>query len=216
MMAAAGCRQDVWVHKHVCVFLCVRLPFRVCVCVPECWWLVLVNKCYFAGVLCMFMSMCVRVCVCVFVCTAETIIQSQCVTLGLVPQRSPFALASVYLWTKGCFETNDLAPVSQSRRTRDEKERGQRWGRGKWCRLSDKCVESRRVRKGNRRGRSSSRVKESVGLKENLWFSFGSSHSSSSCEQFSPGNDSLYFCRLVCLTPAHRNCAWPSGTDLPS
>lgn len=56
-----------------------------------------------------------------FVCTVETIAQSQCVTLGLVPRRSPFALALVYLQTKGCSETNDLAPVSQSRRTRDEK-----------------------------------------------------------------------------------------------
>lgn len=61
------------------------------------------------------------VCVCVFACTAETISQSQCVTLGLVPQCVPSALASVYLRTKGCSETNDLAPVSQSRRTRDEK-----------------------------------------------------------------------------------------------
>lgn len=51
----------------------------------------------------------------------ETIAQSQRVTLGLAPQCSPSALASVYLWTKGCSETNDLAPVSQSRRTRDEK-----------------------------------------------------------------------------------------------
>lgn len=51
----------------------------------------------------------------------ETITQSQRVSLGSVPRRSPFALALVYLQTKGCSETNDLAPVSQSRRTRDEK-----------------------------------------------------------------------------------------------
>lgn len=37
-------------------------------------------------------------------------------------------LASVYLWTKGCFEANDLAPVSQSRRTRDERRgRSETW-----------------------------------------------------------------------------------------
>lgn len=53
--------------------------------------------------------------------------------------------------------------------------------------------------------------KQRVALKENLQFSSGSSHCSSSCEQFSPGNDSFYFCGVVCLTPAHRNCAWPSG-----
>lgn len=70
--------------------------------------------------------------VCVFVCTVETIAQSQCVTLGLVPQCSPCALASVYLWTKGCSETNDLAPVSQRRRTRDEKrKRSETGGKGK-------------------------------------------------------------------------------------
>lgn len=67
---------------------------------------------------------------CALVCVVETIAQSQCVTLGLVPQRSPFALASVYLWTKGCSETNDLAPVSQSRRTRDEKRKEVRDGEG--------------------------------------------------------------------------------------
>lgn len=55
------------------------------------------------------------------------------------------------------------------------------------------------------------RKRERVRLKGNLRFSSGSSHSSSSCEQFSPGNDSFYFCGVVCLTPAHRNCAWPSG-----
>lgn len=43
------------------------------------------------------------VCLCVFpACMLETIAQSQRVTLGLVPQHSPFALASVYLRTKGC------------------------------------------------------------------------------------------------------------------
>lgn len=68
---------------------------------------------------------------CAFVCMAEAIAQSQCVTLGLMPQRSPFALASVYLWTKGCSETNDLAPVSQSRRTRDEKRKRSEMGKGK-------------------------------------------------------------------------------------
>lgn len=74
---------------------------------------------------------CVSVRVGLFVLIVETITQSQCVGLGLVPQCSPSALASVYMWTKGCSETNDLAPVSQRRRTRDEKGRGQRWGRGK-------------------------------------------------------------------------------------
>lgn len=70
-------------------------------------------------------------CLCVFsACMLETIAQSQCVTLGLVPQHSPFALASVYLRTKGCCETNDLTPVSQSRRTRDEKKKEVRDGEG--------------------------------------------------------------------------------------
>lgn len=69
---------------------------------------------------------------CVFVCVTGggTIAQSQHVTLGLVPQRSPFALAPVYLWTKGCSETNDLAPVSQSRRTRAEKRKRSENGEG--------------------------------------------------------------------------------------
>lgn len=60
----------------------------------------------------------------------ETIAQSQCVALGLVPRRSAFALAPVYLRTKGCSETNDLAPVSQSRRTRDGKGKGSAVGVG--------------------------------------------------------------------------------------
>lgn len=49
--------------------------------------------------------------------------------------------------------------------------------------------------------RSSSRDKERVGLEENLQFSSGSSHSSSFCKQFSQGNDSFYFYRVVCLMP---------------
>lgn len=88
----------------------------------------LVYKCYFAGVLCMFMS--VRTCACFLVSVLETIAQSQRVALGLLPRHSPFALASVYLWTKGCSETNDLAPVSQSRGTRDEKKKEVRDGEG--------------------------------------------------------------------------------------
>lgn len=60
-----------------------------------------------------------------------------------------------------------------------------------------------------KRERDSEPKKESE--RENLQFSSGSSHSSSACEQFSPGNDSFYFCRVVCLTAAHRNCGWPSG-----
>lgn len=84
-------------------------------------------------------SACLWACACVFVRTVETIAQSQCVTLGLVPRRSPFALALVYLRTKGSSETNDLAPVSQSRRTRDEKRKGSAgWGGwSEWWRLSD-------------------------------------------------------------------------------
>jgi len=64
-----------------------------------------------------------------------------------------------------------------------------------------KMIESfRETREGNkrgkkeregRRGKSQSRRKlKKVGLKENLQFSFGSSDSSSACEQFSLGDDS--------------------------
>lgn len=69
----------------------------VCVCVPACWRLVY-KRCS-VGVRCMF----------------------ACVTLGLVPPSSRRAFALVCLLTNGCPETNDLAPVTQRRRTRDEK-----------------------------------------------------------------------------------------------
>ena len=61
MAAAGGCWRDLRAHKHVCVFLPVYVCVRVClrVCVPE---RVLVYKCYFVSVLCMFMSVRVWVC----------------------------------------------------------------------------------------------------------------------------------------------------------
>lgn len=64
--------------------------------------------------------------------------------------------------------------------------------------------------KGDEKVKTGKRQTESCAKRE-FKFSFGSSHSSSSREQFSPGNDSFYFCGVVCLTPAHRKCGWPSG-----
>lgn len=153
-------------------------------------------KCYLVGVLCMFMS------VCVFsVCTVETIAQSQHVTLGLVPRHSLFALAPVYLWTKGCSETNDLAPVSQSRRTSDEKRKRSEMGKGKMMEAFRQMVKEAgeykdRGKTGKERKNLKRGERERVGLKENVQFSSGSSHSSSSCRQFSPGNDSFNFLKL--------------------
>lgn len=112
-------------------------------------------KCHIVGVLCMFMT--------VFVCflferTIKTVSQSQRVTLGLVPHCCAFgASASVYLWTKGCSETNDLAPVSQSRRTRDEKrERSETW-KGKMMEAFQGNHEgSRRVKRDRAKERKKS------------------------------------------------------------
>lgn len=66
-------------------------------------------------------------------------------------------MASVYLWTKGCSEANDLAPVSQRRRTRDEKRGRSETGKEKMMRLSGNNEESRRVKRkeGERRQKSS-------------------------------------------------------------
>lgn len=60
-----------------------------------------------------------RVCVCVH--GGDDHSKSACHSWVSATASSLSSSASVYLWTKGCFETNDLAPVSQSRRTGDEK-----------------------------------------------------------------------------------------------
>lgn len=103
----------VMVMMHTCISRCVLAWVCAAAGAAACVQVLLGRPC----------SACLWACACVFVCLVGTITQSQRVTLGLVPWRSPFALALVYLWTKGCSETNDLAPASQSRRTRDEKEK---------------------------------------------------------------------------------------------
>lgn len=139
----------MWVSSCTCVCLPVR------VCARDCLWLALVYKCYLEAVLCMFMS--VKVCV-FFVCVVETIAQSQHVTLGSVPQRSLFALAPVYLWTKGCSETNDLAPVSQSRRTRDEKRKRSEMRKGKMMEAFRQTVKGAGEKKGREKMRKERKI----------------------------------------------------------
>lgn len=109
-----------------------------------------VHNCGFVGVPCM----CISECMCALLCV-ETISQSQCVTLGLVPQSWVGALASVYLWTKGCSKTNDLAPVSQSRRTGDEKRERSETQEGK------KMIEAfRQTVKGTRESKEERKTSE--------------------------------------------------------
>lgn len=156
---------------------------------------------------CLWEWVCVR--------TLETIAQSQCATLGLVPQCSLSALALLYLWTKGCSERNDLAPVSHSRRTRDEQRKRSEMWKAKWWSLSVRWWREQQSKKRKRgkikEGREKVQTRKRVGVKENLQFRSGTSHSSCSCEQFSLGNDGFYFCGVFCLTLVHRNWAWPSG-----
>lgn len=93
---------------------------------------------------------------------------------------------------RGCSKTNDLAPVSQGRRT--------------WL-----------GKKNDWEGKKKGSWK--VCPKENLQISFGSGESSSACEQFSWGNDSSNFARVACLTAA-RGEPWlasgPPWANLPS
>lgn len=96
-----------------------------------------------------------RVCVQVFMCS-ETIFQSRRVTLGSVPRRQASTLAPVYLWTKGCPKTNDLAPVSQRGGVRDEKRwrsASQEAGEKKMIKVFQRiCVEHSKGKEGRSKG----------------------------------------------------------------
>lgn len=148
MVAAAGCWQDVPVHKYACVFL----HLSVCASHSTCPRMLVASACVQVLLGRRALHVYERVFV-FFVWAVETIAQSQHVNLGFVPQRSPFALASVYSWTKGWSETNDLAPVSQSRRTRDEKRKRSEMGKGKMMEASRQTVkEAWEYKEGERRG----------------------------------------------------------------
>ena len=82
------------------------------------------------------------------------------------------------------------------------KQKDERWEKkqvrdGEWGNdgsFQRNCERSRRVKKQRRGERKKfKREKGRVALKENLWFSSGPSHSSSPCEQFSPGKWQLLF-----------------------
>lgn len=148
MIAAAGCRQDVRAHKHMSVFL------YVCVCLPVksvCPWTLVAGACiwvlYCRRALHVHERSCV--CLCILVRTNKTLSQSQCVTLGLVPQCTAGALALGLFVDKRMLGDKWFSTCqSELKDRRWEKREVRDYGKGKWWRLFKETVKGTRRERG--------------------------------------------------------------------